>query len=201
MGGQYGGILLDIWQKKLQKFVSNRVAQINAKNYIQWGHCHDVWSTLDEEDLDLRKRVRYLHHCKDVLWSGGTGEYLKSLRGRHNLKHKTKEMIVQLGDVVLIQSRERNRGKWNKGIVNKLINGKDGVVRAIRLRARKSYLEPAIPHLYPVEFSCDQQREEQEERGEASQMNPRAKFCPQRRAAITAADNIRHLASMEAVEY
>ena len=127
---------------------------------------------LDEEDLDLRKRVRYLRRCKDVLWSRWTGEYLKSLRERHNLKYKTKEMTVELGDVVLIQSPERNRGKWNIGIVNKLIKGRDGVVRAIRLRAGKSYLERAIQHLYPMELSCDQQREEQEERGEASQMNP-----------------------------
>ena len=157
---------------------------------------------LDEEDLDLRKRVRYLRRCKDVLWSRWTGEYLKSLRERHNLKHKTKEMTVQLGDVVLIQSPERNRGKWNIGIVNKLIKGRDGVVRAIRLRAGKSYLERAIQHLYPMELSCDQQREEQEERGEASQMNPCAReFRPQRRAAIAAADNIRRLAHMEAAEY
>lgn len=157
---------------------------------------------LDEEDLDLRKRVRYLRRCKDVLWSRWTGEYLKSLRERHNLKHKTKEMTVKLGDVVLIQNPERNRGKWNIGIVNKLIKGRDGVVRAIRLRAGKSYLERAIQHLYPMELSCDQQREEQEERGEASQMNPRAReFPPQRRAAIAATDNIRRLARLEGAEY
>ena len=55
---------------------------------------------LDEEDADLRKRARYLCHCKDVLRSRWTGE---SLRERHNLKHKTKEMTVQLGGVVFIQ--------------------------------------------------------------------------------------------------
>ncbi|KAL9963880.1 hypothetical protein ACROYT_G027433 [Oculina patagonica] len=66
-----------------------------------------------------------------------------------------RDMTVQLGDVVLIQSPERNRGKWNIGIVNKLIKGKDGVVTAIRLRAGKSYLDRAIQHLYPMELSCD----------------------------------------------
>ena len=111
---------------------------------------------LDEEDADLRKRARYLCRCKDVLWSRWTGEYLKSLRERYNLKYKTKEMTVQLGDVMLIQGSERNRGKWNIGIVVKLIKG-DGVVRAIRLRARRSYLECAIQHLHLMELSCDQQ--------------------------------------------
>ena len=76
---------------------------------------------LDEKDADLRNRARYLHRCKDVLWSRWTGEYLKSLRERHNLKPKTKEMSVQLGDVVLIQGSKGTRGKWNIGIVVKLI--------------------------------------------------------------------------------
>jgi hypothetical protein len=51
------------------------------------------------------------------------------------------EVSVKVGDVVLIQNDERNRGKWNVCIVVKLIKGKDGVVRAAKLRAGKSYLE------------------------------------------------------------
>ena len=38
------------------------------------------------ENIDLRKRVKYMRRCKDVLWSRWTGEYIKSLRERHNLK-------------------------------------------------------------------------------------------------------------------
>ena len=70
-------------------------------------------------------------------------------------EHKTKELNVKNGDVVLIKGSERNRGKWNIGIVVKLIKGRDGVVRALRLRAGKSYLERAIQQLYPMELSCD----------------------------------------------
>ena len=39
------------------------------------------------EDGDLRKRARYIRRCKDVLWSRWTGEYIKSLRERHNRNH------------------------------------------------------------------------------------------------------------------
>ena len=53
-------------------------------------------------------------------------------------------MTVQPGDVVLIQDSERNRSKWNIGIVVKLIKGRDGVICAIRLRAGRLYLERAI---------------------------------------------------------
>ena len=49
---------------------------------------------LDEDDADLEKRARCLRRCKAVLWSRCTGEYLKSLRERHNQKHKTKEITV-----------------------------------------------------------------------------------------------------------
>ena len=36
-------------------------------------------------------------------------QYLKSLRERENMKHKSKEMNVKLGDVILIQDAEHNR--------------------------------------------------------------------------------------------
>ena len=151
---------------------------------------------LDKKDADLRKRARYLSRCKDVLWSRWTG---KSSRERHNLKHKTKEMSVQLEDVVLIQGFEGTRGKWNIGIVIKQIKGRDEVVRAIRLRAGRSYLERAIQHLYPMELSCDQLKEEHEEGGKTSHLNPRAReFHPTRRAAIAATDKIHRIAQVEA---
>lgn len=39
--------------------------------------------------------------------------------------------------------------------VDRLIPVKDGVVRAVQLRAEKSYLERAVQHLYPLELQCD----------------------------------------------
>ena len=54
----------------------------------------------EEGDADLRKRVKYLRRCKEVLWNRWSGEYLKSLRERHNMKHKSKQMNLKLGDVV-----------------------------------------------------------------------------------------------------
>lgn len=106
------------------------------------------------EDKDLRKRAKYFRCCKDVLWSRWTGEYIKSLRERHSLNHK-EEARVKPGDLVLIQSDERNRGKWNIGIVVKLIKGRDGIVRAARLRAGKSFRERTIQQLCSLELSCD----------------------------------------------
>ena len=91
-----------------------------------------------------------------MLWGLWTNEYLqlKGLREGHNLKHNSKELTVKVRDVVIIESDERNRNKWKLGIVEQLIEGRDGVVGVAKLRAGKSYLECAIQHLYPLELFC-----------------------------------------------
>ena len=105
-------------------------------------------------------------------------------------------MNVKLGDVVLIQDAERNRGKWNMGIVVKLFQGRDGVVRAVGLRAGKSFLERAVQYLFPLELYCDQ---EQGVRENPPEIPGQREFRPVRRAAAVAA-NILRIAEEEAVE-
>ena len=147
------------------------------------------------EETDLRKRARYLRRCKDLLWSRWTNEYVRSLRERHNLKHKSKSLSLKVGDVVLIRSDQRNRGKWNIGIVVKLIKGRDGVIRAARLRAGKSYIERAIQQLCPMELSCDITKGQEEQ---AESLNPRAReFTPKRAAAVTANERIKDMLNEE----
>ncbi|XP_046863293.1 uncharacterized protein LOC124457043 [Xenia sp. Carnegie-2017] len=84
---------------------------------------------LVESDPDLRKRARYLKSCKQALWKRWSKEYLTALRERHNMSHGTKKFIVNVGDVVLIKSNEKNRGKWPLGIVIETYPGRDGVIR------------------------------------------------------------------------
>ena len=93
------------------------------------------------EDTDLRKRAKYLFKCKEAIWRRWSNEYLRSVRERHNLKHKNTSFTVEIGDVVIIQSEERNRGKWPLGVVEELYKGRDGVVRAVKLRAGQTFLE------------------------------------------------------------
>lgn len=61
-------------------------------------------------------------------------EYLRGLRERHNQNHKKTLFTVKKGDVVIIKSDERSRGKWPLGVVEELYKGRDGVVRAVKLR-------------------------------------------------------------------
>ena len=73
------------------------------------------------------------------------------------MKHKGPIMALAKGEVVIVKDEERNRNKWKMRIVEQLISGRDGVVRAAKLRAGKGTLERAVQHLYPLELTCDQE--------------------------------------------
>lgn len=149
------------------------------------------------KETELRKRARHLRRCKDVLWSRWTSEYVRDLRERHNLKHKSKRLSLKVGDVVLMQSELRNRGKWNIGVVVKLIKGRDGEIRGARLRAGKSYMERAVQLLCPMELSCDIEKNQ----GQLKGLDPESKeFTPKRAAAEIAKERIRDVLAGEAAD-
>ena len=107
----------------------------------------------DINDADLRKRAKYIKECKQRFWTRWKNEYLKNLRERHTAHSNQATTTVKVGDVMIIKGDEKNRGKWKLGIVNEVFPGRDGVVRGVRLRAGKSYLDRAVQHLYPLELS------------------------------------------------
>ena len=120
-------------------------------------------------------------------------EYLRGLRERHNLKHGGPPPTLAKGDVVIIQSDEWNRGKWPLGNVEELHTGRDGVIRAAKLRAGKTFLERAVNHLYPLELSCDRANPNNPE-----PLNPNATvFRPLRDAAVAARQRLRYIAEQE----
>ena len=82
---------------------------------------------------------------------------MRALRERHRLKHNDHGNQLAVGDVVMIKTTERNRNCWPLGIIESLSVGRDGVVRAARLRAGRNHLERAVQHLYPLELSCDRE--------------------------------------------
>ena len=144
------------------------------------------------QDHELRKRARHLRKCKEILWKRWSSEYLRGLRERHNLKHHGKSTSLKIGDVVIIKSEDKNRGKWPLGIIQELYPGRDGIIRAVRLRAGKSYLERPIQHLYPLELACDMGPPEP-----ADLNTEAAEFRPKRKAALKATKKIQEIAESE----
>ena len=66
-------------------------------------------------------------NVQKALWRRWSREYVKALRERHNIIQQTKEMNIKAGEVVLVKSEERNRGKWKLGVVDTPIEGRDGI--------------------------------------------------------------------------
>ena len=143
-----------------------------------------------EENPQLRRRAKYLRKCKDAIWNRWTKEYLRGLRERHTVTHKDSPCGVEKGDVCLIKDDNKDRNKWKLGIVEEHIVGRDGIVRAVKLRAGKSYLERAVQQLYPLELSCGKSTE-----AENPPLNPEAlAFRPRRDAVVAARLRVQEIA-------
>ena len=76
-------------------------------------------------DYDLRKRAKHLLRCKEAMWKRWSREYLRGLRERHNLNHPGKPFTLAVGDVVIVKSEDKNRGRWPLGIVVELFAGRE----------------------------------------------------------------------------
>ena len=76
-----------------------------------------------------------------------------------------------------------NRGKWPLGLIVDLFEGRDGVVRAAKLCAGKSFLERPVQHLFPLELTCANSVQVQN----ASDPNPEPRPSRSRRYAAVAA--------------
>ncbi len=112
--------------------------------------------TWREENVDLRRRAKYLKSCKDALWKRWSREYLSALRECHNCKVGGKPCTLKVGNVVIVRGDESNHGKWSLGVIVDLFKGRDGVVHAAKLRAAgKSFLERPVQHPFPLELAGD----------------------------------------------
>ena len=92
-------------------------------------------------DKDLRRRARFLQTCKDHMWTRWQREYLTALRERHNLLHKTANHKVKVGDAVIVQTDNKNHGKWPLAVVQQIFPGHDGYTCAVQLRTTKGVID------------------------------------------------------------
>jgi len=120
-------------------------------------------------------------------------EYLLSLRESYRDLYQTEwENKIQANDVVLIAVPNKTRPFWQLGKVTELLPGKDGKVRAVKLR-RADHSEGvySICNLYPLELSATPMNvgvDEAEENVVASDSGR-----PQRAAALKCRQMLRSL--------
>ena len=143
----------------------------------------------DIDEVEMKKRARYIQTCKNNFWDRWRKEYLTSLRERHITHGKQDDIQLSKGEVVIIKDDDKNRGKWKLGVVEELYKGRDGIIRAARLKVGKNYLERALQNLYPLELSTLNDKEskvEEHNHEESDKITTKP-----RRSSRTAAANAR----------
>ena len=102
------------------------------------------------------KLHRQIQSCKERLWKRWHDEYLLALRERHRCTKKAEQTTVNVGDVMQIKGKQKNRGEWRIGIVTKVVKINDVIVGAKLKLGTGIVLERPIEFLYPLELHSEQ---------------------------------------------
>ncbi|GFX05903.1 integrase catalytic domain-containing protein [Trichonephila clavipes] len=111
--------------------------------------------TVDTKDLDVRdanhfrKRLRFRAKEIEELKRRFRNEYLGQLIQRQ--KQHPQSSNIQVGDIVLIGNDWKKRLQWPLARVIKLIPGKDGLVRTVKLKTQSCTLIRPIQSVFPLE--------------------------------------------------
>ena len=54
-----------------------------------------------------------------------------SIRGKHDMRHKSNEKTIKVGEIVMVKGEYQRRGTWKIGRIDELFVGKEGVTRGV----------------------------------------------------------------------
>ena len=100
----------------------------------------------------LNQRSQRVQQITQHFWTRWRNEYLTSLREFHRCKRRDGHRVT-VGDVLLVNN-DSPSNTWPLGVVEELIPGGDGAVRAVRIRIRGGITTRPITKLYPMEINC-----------------------------------------------
>ncbi|XP_053403036.1 uncharacterized protein LOC123546131 [Mercenaria mercenaria] len=84
-------------------------------------------------------------------WSRWKHEYLTSLRQFHKMSGNHGDTVT-VGDVVQIHDNNLRRNRWSLGVIEDVVTGRDGLIRAAHIRSRRGVTMRPIAKLYPLEL-------------------------------------------------
>ena len=95
---------------------------------------------------------------------------------------------------MIVQSDNKNRRKWLLAIFTEPYPGKDGIIRAVRLKTENGTFERPVQHLLPMELNGDAFLEKTQSLDSES-----SAFIPRSRRDTAAAARLRmgHIADMD----
>ena len=107
------------------------------------------------DGVDLRKRVDKLTQLISHFSSRWKREYLTSLREFYKTSRQGKQLI-RTGDVVIVHEDNKPRLQWRLAVIEDLIEGKDGQVRAAHIRTSNHKTTRSVAKLYPLEVHSEE---------------------------------------------
>jgi len=108
----------------------------------------------DPDNLDastMRRQVDKHSRIINHFQSRWKREYLTSLREFHKASGHNRQLIRK-GDVVLLHN-DKPRLDWKLGVIEELLTGNNGLVRAANIQTRNYVTSRPISKLYPLEVS------------------------------------------------
>ncbi|KAK3750791.1 hypothetical protein QZH41_006585 [Actinostola sp. cb2023] len=119
----------------------------------------------NNDAASLGKRARYLESVINHYRRRWRSEYLTGIREYQRLSVEKSRRMLKVGDIVHIQEKPRPRLQWRMGKVERLLPGRDNVVRAaevITLDKSKRIIRVKRPlqKLYPLEVSAQEETSE-----------------------------------------
>ena len=97
----------------------------------------------------------------------------------------------------MVKGEDKQRGTWKIGRIDELFVGEDGVIKVLRIKTAKTFLEEPVQLLYAMELHCDSITDDsnetelgmKKEGNKNGNLNPEAlTFRPKRTAAAFASD-------------
>ncbi|PFX23152.1 hypothetical protein AWC38_SpisGene12298 [Stylophora pistillata] len=102
---------------------------------------------------DMRRRAKMQGLILQRFWNRWRHEYLTSLHEFHSTTG-TNNQSIKKGEVVLVHD-DTHRLTWKLAVIDSLIEGADGLVRAANIRTNTECTNHPIANLYHLEISAD----------------------------------------------
>ncbi|XP_043219934.1 uncharacterized protein LOC122380652 [Amphibalanus amphitrite] len=199
----------------IEPLTPNKILKLHTNPRLQLvdsSHATDpLWvSTPQDVHQQLNKTLHEQQHLQEHYKSMWYREYLLGLReNSRDLFHTDWDDKIAVGDVVLINTKNKPRMFWLMGRVLQLLHGDDGRVRQVLLKTSTGRIERyAISHLYPLELQSthtgqdstdgstrcpDEPTTHNTETESSPETSERAARPPRRRAAIKQTEMVKSL--------
>ncbi len=94
--------------------------QVLSPILVMWGQGAYILEDIEVKDGELTRFHRRLHNAKQHAGTRWRREYLHSLMESHRVK-RLDTQPPKVGEIVLILGEEKNRGRWKKGKVIRIV--------------------------------------------------------------------------------